>query len=120
MAITLKNPLWTATILLLVIYSMKETTATVDCTTVISLISGCSNFVEFGDPEPALGTPCCEGVTNMYKVASDSIENMRSTCNCMMGFITMYNPNATAVARLPGLCGVSLGFTIDPATACDA
>lgn len=109
-----------AIILVLIMCCMKDAThASIDCTTVLSLISGCSNFVEFGDPEPLLGTPCCDGVTNMYKVASDSIENRRSTCNCMMGFITMYNPNATAVARLPGLCGVSLGFTIDPATACD-
>ncbi|KAJ1700922.1 hypothetical protein LUZ63_000701 [Rhynchospora breviuscula] len=117
MVATLKTSYWTATILLL-ICCINVTSASVDCTTVLSLISGCSNYVEFGDPEPVLGTPCCDGMANMYRVASDSVENKRSTCDCLLGFITMYNPNATAVARLPGLCGVSLGFTIDPSTAC--
>ncbi|CAK9160979.1 unnamed protein product [Ilex paraguariensis] len=90
----------------------------VDCTTVTSLISACSTFVTYGSPDPIPGSPCCVAVMSLNNIAN-TIENIRFMCRCIMGLITTYNPNATAIATLPGFCGVSLGFTIDPNTDCD-
>ncbi|EPS60737.1 hypothetical protein M569_14063 [Genlisea aurea] len=89
-----------------------------DCTTVTGLISACSTFVTYGSPDPILGSPCCSAMTSLNDLA-DSGDNRRTVCRCVMDMISTYNPNATAIATLPGFCGVSLGFTIDPNTDCE-
>ncbi|KAA8533758.1 hypothetical protein F0562_031275 [Nyssa sinensis] len=88
-----------------------------DCTTVTALISACSTFVTYGTPDPIPGSPCCDAMMSLDGIA-ESIDNRRLVCQCVMGLITSYNPNATAIATLPGFCGVSFGFTIDPNTDC--
>ncbi|XWS61126.1 hypothetical protein CRYUN_Cryun07bG0098500 [Craigia yunnanensis] len=90
--------------------------AAVDCTTVTGLISACSTFIAYGSPDPYPGSPCCDAVTNLNLITDDSTVNRRSVCGCLMGLITTYNPNSTGIATLPGFCGVSLGFTIEPKT----
>ncbi|XP_021892230.1 putative non-specific lipid-transfer protein 14 [Carica papaya] len=94
------------------------TWAAVECGTMAAIISGCSSFISYGTPEPVPGTPCCDALNNLH-VISDSVANKRSVCGCLMGLITTYYPHATALATLPGLCGVDLGFTIDPNTDCN-
>ncbi|XP_072959144.1 putative non-specific lipid-transfer protein 14 [Typha angustifolia] len=108
---------WMTGVLMLTCYATRVT-GSVECSTVTSLISSCSSFITYGSPEPVLGTPCCDGVASLFNIAADSTDNRRSTCSCLMGLITTYNPNATTIARIPGLCGISLGFTIDPNTDC--
>ncbi|KAL5718435.1 hypothetical protein ACHQM5_011337 [Ranunculus cassubicifolius] len=88
-----------------------------DCTTVTSLFATCSSYITYGAPNPRPGTPCCDAVLGLSYMA-DSEESKRSICGCMMSLITTSNPNATAIATLPGLCGIYLGFTIDPNTDC--
>ncbi|XP_073112140.1 putative non-specific lipid-transfer protein 14 [Elaeis guineensis] len=105
-------------VLVLVLGWATAVAGLMDCSTVTSLLSTCSNFATYGTPDPTLGTPCCDGVVSLYNIASDSTDNRRSACSCLMALITTYNPNATAIARLPGLCGISLGFIIDPNTDC--
>ncbi|XVF50783.1 hypothetical protein PTKIN_Ptkin04bG0131100 [Pterospermum kingtungense] len=103
---------------LLMLLSWATTIAAiVDCNTVTELISACSTFITYGSPDPYPGSPCCDAVTNLDVIA-DSIDNRRSVCGCIMGLIATYNRNATGIATLPGLCGVSLGFTIGPRTDC--
>ncbi|CAM8880983.1 unnamed protein product [Rhodiola kirilowii] len=92
--------------------------ASVDCGTVTSFISACSTFVTYGSPDPIPGSPCCDAVLSLNNLA-DAAEDRRSVCRCIMGLIATYNPNATAIATLPGFCGISLGFTIHPNTDCD-
>ncbi|KAF9601324.1 hypothetical protein IFM89_018752 [Coptis chinensis] len=89
----------------------------VDCTAVTALVATCSNFITYGTPDPMPGSPCCDALLGLNNMA-DSIDSRRSICRCIMSLITTYNPNATAIATLPGLCGISLGFTIDPNTDC--
>ncbi|CAA3015280.1 putative non-specific lipid-transfer protein 14 [Olea europaea var. sylvestris] len=92
--------------------------AVADCTTITALISACSSFVTYGLPDPVPGSPCCIAMTSLNSMA-DTSDNRRGVCRCLMDLITTYNPNATAIATLPGFCGVSLGFTIDPNTDCE-
>ncbi|XP_062151985.1 putative non-specific lipid-transfer protein 14 [Alnus glutinosa] len=85
----------------------------IECSTVTTLVSTCSSFISDGSPDPLPGTPCCDAM-----VSVNAIGDHRFVCRCMMGLITTNSPNATAIATLPGFCGVSLGFTIDPNTDC--
>ncbi|KAF7146844.1 hypothetical protein RHSIM_Rhsim03G0178300 [Rhododendron simsii] len=94
-------------------------TTPIDCTTVVGLISACNTFVTYGSPDPMPGSPCCDAVGSLNSVADSTADGRQMVCNCLMGLITTYSPNATAIATLPGFCGVSLGFTIEPNTDCD-
>ncbi|GAV72492.1 hypothetical protein CFOL_v3_15980 [Cephalotus follicularis] len=108
------------TIWVLVLLSWSWATSTgaaIDCTTVTSLISACSTFITFGSPDPIPGSPCCDAIMNLNSVA-ESTDSRKSVCRCLMGLITTYTPNSTAIATLPGFCGITLGFTIDPNTDC--
>ncbi|RAL52192.1 hypothetical protein DM860_016041 [Cuscuta australis] len=89
-----------------------------ECAIVKALISACSSFVMYGAPDPIPGSPCCVAMLSLSNVA-DSTDNRQNVCRCMMDLITTYNPNATSIATLPGFCGVSLGFIIDPNTDCE-
>ncbi|KAG6671280.1 hypothetical protein I3843_Q005400, partial [Carya illinoinensis] len=89
--------------------------ATSECSTVTGLASSCSTFMTEHVSDPFPGSPCCDAMISP-NVTADSTDNRRLICRCMMGLITTYNPNATAIATLSGSCGVSLGFTIDPNT----
>ncbi|KAL1550768.1 putative non-specific lipid-transfer protein 14 [Salvia divinorum] len=102
----------------IVVLSAFPAGASTDCGTVMALVSSCSSFVKDGSPDPIPGSPCCIAMTTLNNVA-DSADNRRSVCRCLMDLITSNNPNATAIATLPGFCGVSLGFTIDPNTDCE-
>ncbi|KAG6660400.1 putative non-specific lipid-transfer protein 14 [Carya illinoinensis] len=88
-----------------------------ECSTVRAFVSACHPFVTYGTPDPFPGSPCCDAMMALNAIA-DSADDRRVICGCMMDLITTFNPNATAIATLPGLCGASLGFTIDPDTDC--
>ncbi|OVA14131.1 Plant lipid transfer protein/Par allergen [Macleaya cordata] len=92
--------------------------ANIECSTVTVLVATCSNFITYGAPEPTPGSPCCDALLSLNNLA-DSTDNRISVCRCLMGLVTTYNPNTTAITALPGFCGISLGFTIDPNTACN-
>nr|GMC61968.1 putative non-specific lipid-transfer protein 14 [Ipomoea batatas] len=90
----------------------------IDCATVKALVSACSSFVMYGSPDPIPGSPCCVAMLSLSNLA-DSTDNRQIVCRCVMDLITTYNPNATSIATLPGFCGVSIGFIIDPNTDCE-
>lgn len=90
-----------------------------DCSTVTALIYTCSPYITYGFPEPVPGTPCCDAMTTMNMIEAAEPADGHTVCRCLMGLITAYSPNASAIAALPGLCGVSLGFTISPTTDCN-
>ncbi|CAI0546938.1 unnamed protein product [Linum tenue] len=89
-----------------------------DCTTVTGLISACSAFITYGSPDPLPGSPCCEAMTTLGTVAETGGSSGGGVCRCLLGLIATYNPNATAIATLPGFCGIDMGFIIDPNTDC--
>ncbi|KVI10151.1 Bifunctional inhibitor/plant lipid transfer protein/seed storage helical domain-containing protein [Cynara cardunculus var. scolymus] len=95
-----------------------KTVMAVDCLTVASLISSCSDFVKNGTPYPYQGSPCCDAMTTLGYLAYADF-NLRSMCLCFIGIITSYGSRAAiAVGTLPGFCGVSFGFLVDPETDC--
>ncbi|KAL0862838.1 hypothetical protein Bca101_041956 [Brassica carinata] len=89
-----------------------------DCVAVGTLISSCTEFVNYGYPDPIPGSSCCDAMT-VLGTYSDSSDKRRWLCNCFIDLINVYNSNATAISTLSGFCGVVLGFTIDPNTDCD-
>ena len=105
-------------VLLTLFSSAAYVNGAVECATVVQLLSACSTFISYGTPDPIPRTPCCDAISGLNALA-DSNENMQSLCRCLMDLITTYNPNATVISTLPGLCGVSLGFTLDPNTDCN-
>ncbi|KAM7504724.1 hypothetical protein LguiB_003628 [Lonicera macranthoides] len=90
-----------------------------DCTTETALISACTMFVTYGWPDPLPGSPCCNAVLTLKSISDSSGESRRNVCVCIMGLITSNKLYAPTIATLPGFCGVSLGFTIDPTTDCN-
>ncbi|GAB2227719.1 hypothetical protein Droror1_Dr00009546 [Drosera rotundifolia] len=92
--------------------------AVVDCNTVTQLLSTCSTFITYGSPDPIPGSPCCDAVSSLKNLVNVP-EDRRSICHCFMGLVAAYNPSSTALATLPGFCGVSLGFVIEPNTNCN-
>ncbi|KAJ0043069.1 hypothetical protein Pint_17399 [Pistacia integerrima] len=104
-------------VLLMLTWAVSVSSIT-DCPTVTALISSCSTFITYGSPDPFPGSPCCDAITTLNLIA-DAPDNRPSVCRCLMGLITTYNPNATAIATLPGFCGIHLGFTIGPNTDCN-
>ncbi|EXC15947.1 Putative non-specific lipid-transfer protein 14 [Morus notabilis] len=91
-----------------------------ECSTVTELFSACSTFITYGSPDPFPGSPCCHAMNSLnFDVIADSIEQRRFVCHCLMDLIMAYNSNASTIAALPGFCGISLGFTIDPNTDCN-
>ncbi|XP_057481371.1 putative non-specific lipid-transfer protein 14 [Actinidia eriantha] len=103
---------------LMLVSRAASVSAVIDCTTVVALISACSTFVTYGSPDPIPRSPCCDAVGSLDSLA-DTADDRQSVCRCLMDLITTYKPNATAIATLPGFCGVSLGFIIDPNTDCN-
>lgn len=106
------------TIVVMLIVQSAIVGGAVDCSTMTALLSACSSFITSGTPDPFPLSPCCVAINTINNL-SDSSENRQVVCKCLMDLITNYNPNATAIATLPGFCGVSLGFTIDPNTDCE-
>lgn len=91
--------------------------ADIDCTTVTEFLSTCSTFITYGSPDPLPGSPCCDAMMSLNQ-AVETDGSRQSVCRCIMSLISTYNPNATAIATLPGFCGISLGFILDPNTDC--
>lgn len=95
----------------------KTVEAQVDCPAVTQQLNTCSVFISYGSPDPMPDSPCCEAIMGLSNMG-DTIENRRSICRCLMGLIAAYSPDAASIATLPGFCGVSLGFVIEPTVDC--
>ncbi|XP_043718059.1 putative non-specific lipid-transfer protein 14 [Telopea speciosissima] len=99
--------------------SLLDGRGTRDCSSVRAILTSCSNFIYNGTPDPMPGSQCCDVLVNLKNMAEFTSNNRELLCRCLMDLISTYNSNATAIATIPGFCGVSLGFTIDPNTDCN-
>ncbi|XP_045808316.1 putative non-specific lipid-transfer protein 14 [Trifolium pratense] len=104
-------------ILMLLLSSAPFVLAYIECSTVSQLFSACSIFISYGTPDPIPGSPCCDAMLGLSIIANSG-DNKQSVCRCIMGLLQNYSTNATAIGTLPGLCGISLGFTIIPNPQC--
>ncbi|MCD7457232.1 hypothetical protein HAX54_034569 [Datura stramonium] len=115
----MKSVFWMV-IVLVVALIIHEAGAAEECITVTALVSACASFVNYGTPDPIPGEPCCVAMTSLSNVANATgTETRQAVCKCMMDLIATYHSNSIAIATLPGFCGVSLGFTIEPNTDCE-
>ncbi|KAH7659524.1 Plant non-specific lipid-transfer protein/Par allergen protein [Dioscorea alata] len=89
------------------------------CDVISSLLYSCENFVVHGPPEMAVSSECCGGLLHLANISGKSILARRFICSCIVSLIDDYGPNATTIASLPGLCGVYLGFPLDPNIDCN-
>lgn len=103
--------------ILMLLFSPPLVFAYIECTTVAQLFSSCSIFIRYGTPDPIPGSPCCDAMSGL-SIISNSGNNKQPVCRCVLGLIENYGPNSTAIGVLPGLCGISLGFTILPNSDC--
>ncbi|KAL2324507.1 hypothetical protein Fmac_023565 [Flemingia macrophylla] len=91
--------------------------AFIECSAITQYFSACSIFITRGSPDPFPGSPCCDAMFGVLSIANSG-DNRPYVCRCLMGLIDTFSPNATSIATLPGLCGISLGFIIVPKTDC--
>ncbi|CAI8604533.1 unnamed protein product [Vicia faba] len=104
-------------LMLFLLFSPPLVFANIECSTVAQLFSSCSIFISYGTPDPIPGSSCCDAMSGL-SIISDSGNNKQSVCRCIVRLIQNYSTNATAIGLLPGLCGISLGFTIIPNSDC--
>lgn len=105
------------TLFITLISSTWRVEAEIGCPMVTQAVNACSTFITYGSPDPLPGSPCCNAMAGL-KNMGESIENRQSICKCIMGLINAYDPNGNVIATLPGFCGVSFGFTIEPNVDC--
>ncbi|KAH9317999.1 hypothetical protein KI387_019768, partial [Taxus chinensis] len=68
------------------------------------------------DAQPTQG--CCNGVSSLV-AAAQSTEDKRSACSCIKSLASSASQASYDKAgKLPGLCGVNLGYTITPSIDC--
>lgn len=104
--------------MLLLIGCSTVVSGPIECSPVGSLMAVCSGFLNFGAPEPMLGSPCCKAMYSLNSMAATT-NDRKEVCRCLVSLLSTYNPNASAVARLPALCGVYLGFSAQPNLDCN-
>ncbi|KAM0934371.1 putative plant non-specific lipid-transfer protein/Par allergen [Dioscorea sansibarensis] len=115
MAFTSKTYIITSITITLLLYH----TMAMYCDIISSLLYSCENFMVYGPPEMAESSQCCGGLLHLANISAESILARRFICGCIVSLIDDYGPNATIIARLPGLCGVYLGFPLDPNIDCN-
>ncbi|PRQ60045.1 putative plant lipid transfer protein/Par allergen [Rosa chinensis] len=106
-------------VMLLLSVTLVSSLTDIECSSVTALVSACYTYITYGSPDPSPGSPCCHSMVGLKMVSDPTVENRRFTCRCLMSLISTYNPNGYALATLPDLCEVSLGFNIDPNTDCN-
>ncbi|ESW15368.1 hypothetical protein PHAVU_007G067200 [Phaseolus vulgaris] len=103
--------------LVILFSSATIVSAFIECSTITQLFSACSMFITNGSPDPIPGSPCCDAMFGVNNIANTA-DNRQYVCRCLMDLIDTFSSNASAIGILPGLCGISLGFKMDPNTDC--
>lgn len=68
-------------------------------------------------PRPHSRVPLLWSMSGVNNIANTA-DNRQYVCRCLMDLIDNFSSNASAIGILPGLCGISLGFNIDPNADC--
>ncbi|XP_057815512.1 non-specific lipid-transfer protein [Cryptomeria japonica] len=93
-----------------------EVEGALSCSTVVSDLTPCLNYVAGSAAQPTQG--CCNGVKALNAAAKTTADR-RSACNCIKSTAASTKANYNKVGKLPGLCGVKLGYTITPSINCN-
>ncbi|GLJ47359.1 hypothetical protein SUGI_0999610 [Cryptomeria japonica] len=88
----------------------------ISCSTVVTDVTPCLSYVTGSDAQPTQG--CCSGIKSLNAAAATT-DDRRSACNCIKSAASSSNADYDKVGKMPGLCGVKLGYTITPSLNCN-
>ena len=91
--------------------------AAVTCGTVSSGVAPCIAYLK-GGPGPSAA--CCAGIKSLNSAAATPADR-KTACNCLKGAAARIpGINYGMAGSLPGKCGVSIPYPINPSTNCNA
>ncbi|EPS66894.1 hypothetical protein M569_07878 [Genlisea aurea] len=89
--------------------------AAIDCNDVTNALYPCFNYVINGGTPPP---QCCSSVSALKQSAATTADR-QTVCNCLQQLAGQASPSMMSNAgKLPGMCGVNIGFTISTSTNC--
>nr|WPO07349.1 LTP6 [Larix kaempferi] len=91
--------------------------AAISCSTVISDLVPCLSYVTGSGANPTAA--CCNGVKAL-NAAAKTTPDKQATCKCIKSAAASSNYNSGKAGKIPGLCGVNIGFSISASTNCNA
>lgn len=91
--------------------------AAISCSTVISDVVPCLSYVAGSAASPTAG--CCNGVKAL-NAAAQTTPDRQAACKCIKSAAASYKYNSDKAGKIPGLCGVNIGFPISASTNCNA
>ncbi|XP_047977588.1 non-specific lipid-transfer protein 1-like [Salvia hispanica] len=94
-----------------------QSEAAVSCSTVMTDLSPCINYVMYGGAQlPPVN--CCQGIRSLYNQAT-STPDRQTVCSCLKSVANSATPTIiTNAASLPSKCGVNIPYKISPSTDC--
>ncbi|KAL1545403.1 hypothetical protein AAHA92_22134 [Salvia divinorum] len=97
--------------------SPPQAEAAVSCSTVMTDLSPCINYVIYGGAQlPPVN--CCQGIRSLYDQAT-STPDRQAVCSCLKSVASSATPSIiTNAASLPSKCGVNIPYKISPSTDC--
>ncbi|KAE8775919.1 non-specific lipid-transfer protein 1-like [Hordeum vulgare] len=96
----------------------RGASAALSCSTVYSRLTPCAGYAQNGGAVPQA---CCSGIRTLKSEARTKAD-IRAACACLktLAAAAAGGPALGRAAGLPGRCGVSLPFRIDPNVNCNA
>ncbi|EPS66895.1 non-specific lipid-transfer protein, partial [Genlisea aurea] len=92
-----------------------ESEAAIDCGYVTNALYPCYTYVFTGGTPPA---DCCNSVRDLKRRAANTAD-LRTVCSCLQQLAGQASGSMLSNAeKLPGKCGVAIGFPISTATNC--
>ncbi|CAI9758845.1 unnamed protein product [Fraxinus pennsylvanica] len=89
--------------------------AAITCGTVVNSLRPCLSYVQGGSSVPPT---CCSGIKSLYAAAKTKADR-QGVCGCLKTLAASFKGiNYSKAAGLPGKCGVSIAYKIDPSTDC--
>ncbi|KAL6981570.1 hypothetical protein U1Q18_023196, partial [Sarracenia purpurea var. burkii] len=109
-------PFMAILLLLSTLLASKCLVSAITCGDVVRDIGPCVNYLT----KSSSGLPpaaCCAGAKSLAS-ATTTTADKRAACNCMKSASQKVSVNPSLAKALPGNCGISLGFTVDPNIDC--
>ncbi|XP_057497689.1 non-specific lipid-transfer protein 8-like [Actinidia eriantha] len=101
------------TILLLAL--LLSPASAITCSDVVKALNPCLNYLKSGSGMPP--APCCTGAKALAS-ATTTTADKQTACTCIKSASKQMNVIPALAKALPGNCGISLGFTLDPNIDC--
>ncbi|GLJ47344.1 hypothetical protein SUGI_0999420 [Cryptomeria japonica] len=87
----------------------------ISCSTVVSDLIPCLSYISGSSAQPTNG--CCNGIKTLNTTAKTT-DDRQAVCNCIKSAVSSYSIYFDKASKLPGVCGVNLGFAWTPSLDC--